>query len=268
MKLTSGVTFTSYNIGELTTKGRQILGFGKPATTLILNKLKEVKFGKSITTPYQSRPAVWGIVMEHVLAMELDDRYEHTGSKTVKHPNPILSEHWLGRVDFTTKDSIAECKAYQIAGFIDYTETILSGDLDLFKKSYRDEYWQIVSGAILNNKKYGEAISFMPNESMFENVRTLIEETNFTEKFLKLDPWKVRFITEERVYDLPVLPKHSQYKPINKLRFEIPEEDKRELTECVVKALFLAENGMKFETATNEELIETLTTPLLQNLLA
>lgn len=228
--------FTSSKISVLTVLGKGDFGFGAGAITYIKDKIKELQLGRGLTLPVYKKEMIWGKCWEVYVHWQLGLEYKLIIDKTTIHPKYAF---WSGSEDFQVEvdgGCISELKCYQLSNHYDYAKCLQKGDVETFKKEFKDEYWQIVSNSIIHNTKHGEAIAFMPTELDLIEMRRLLEETDYVEKHLKDDPWKYRFIYEEDLYNLAFVPSHSDFPSMVKFRFEVPIEDKVFLTERVLKA--------------------------------
>jgi len=235
--------FTSSKIVALTKSGKFEHGFGAPAMTYIKEKQIELKMGSTLDGGNgYSKPIAWGNFMEVIACHKLNsigkDEYIFKTDATIKHPNEYLGDYWSGSSDFLGNTNgkltfISELKCYQKKKFALYSECINMNDVDLLKKQFPQEYWQIVSNCILHNVDVGEAVVYMPYESDYDMI---VEMAN---NYEASDLWKYRFITEDPMYLLPFIKNGGYYKDLNIFRFEIPKEDKEFLTERVENAILL-----------------------------
>lgn len=219
--------FTSSQISKLMTNGKGVHGLGAPALTYIEEKNLEIKLGRSIKTEVYAKDAAWGTFLEQYVFHLLPFGYEWTGTKTDMHPT---IKCWSGSTDFKAGSLIAELKCYQPKKFAQYTDALLSKDIDLIKKEFPDEYWQLVSNAIINQVDIAEAITFMPYRSQLPELREMAENYDGP------DQWKYRFIAEGEDCDLAYLPDNGYYQNLNRFSFEVPKADKEALTERVLLA--------------------------------
>lgn len=220
--------FTSSEIWKLMKTGKGEYGFGEKAITYIEEKNLEIKLGRSIKTEVYSRDMAWGNFLEKVVYDLLPFGYEMTATKTDLHPS---IKCWSGSPDFKIPGVlVADSKCYQPKNFAQYTDALLSKDIELIKKEFPDEYWQLVSNAIINQVDIAEAITFMPYRSQLQELREMAENYDGP------DQWKYRFIAEGEDCDLAYLPDGGYYQNLNRFAFEVPEEDKEALTERVLLA--------------------------------
>lgn len=235
---------TSSKISVLTVSGNGPHGFGAGAITYIKDKIKELDLGRGINLPVYKQDMVWGKAWEPWVHWQLGPEYDLIIDKTTVHPKHPF---WSGSEDFKVNipgGCISELKSYQLSNHYNYVKCLQKQNIELFKKEFKDEFWQIVSNSCIHNTVFGEAIAFMPTEENLIEMRELIENTDYVEKHLKDDPWKYRFIFEKDLYDLPFIPKHSDFPSMVKFRFEVPIEDKVFLAKQVINAQKLIESGV------------------------
>lgn len=228
--------FTSSKISVLTVSGNGKYGFGAGAITYINQKAMELELGRGITLPVNKWEMNWGKLWEVWVHWQLGSEYELVIDKTTVHPKYLF---WSGSEDYklvVDGGGISELKCYQLENFFKYTKCLEKQNIELLKKEFKDEYWQIVSNSCIHNTKYGEAIAFMPTEENLIEMRQLVEDTDYVEKQLKDDPFKYKFIIDRNFWDLPFIPSHSDFPSMTKFRFEVPIEDKIFLTKCVINA--------------------------------
>lgn len=221
--------FTSSEIWKLMVKGRGEYGFGEKATTYIKEKNLEIKLGRSIRTEAYSKAIAWGTVVErYVFEEKLGLEYELLSKSTDVHPTIPF---WSGSKDLIVRHKkIGEIKCYEPKHFAEYTDALLTGNAEFIKQECPEEYWQMVSNAILNQVPVAEAISFIPYKSELAELREFVSNYDCT------DPWKYRFIVESDDEALPHIPDESMYKSLNRVEFEIPAKDIELLTERVTTA--------------------------------
>lgn len=230
---------TSSNASLFMVKGKGEYGFGAGAITYINNKKKEMEYGRGINLPVNKLDILWGHLWEVWVHWNLEPKneYELIIDKTTIHPKYSF---WAGSEDFQVKikgGCIAELKCFQLSNHYDYAKCLEKKDVQVFKKEFDSEYWQIVSNSCIHNTKYGEAIAFMPTEANLIEMRELLEETDYIEKNLKDDPYKYKtWFVDKPLWDLSFIPSHSTFPSMVKFRFEVPIEDKIELTERMIKA--------------------------------
>jgi len=227
---------TSSKISVLTVSGNGKYGFGTGAITYINQKKMELDYGRGISLPVNKWEMSWGKLWEVWVHWQLGSEYELIIDKTTLHPD---YDYWSGSQDFNVKidgGCISELKCYQLENHYKYSKCLEKKNIDILKKEFAAEYWQIVSNSCIHGTNFGEAIAFMPTEENLIEMRQLIDETDYVEKHLKDDPWKYRFVVEKDVWDLPFIPSHSDFPSMTKFRFIVPIEDKIFLTKRVIDA--------------------------------
>lgn len=227
---------TSSNASLFMVSGKGEFGFGAGAITYINGKKKELEYGRGINLPVNKQDILWGKLWEVWVHWQLGGEYELIIDQTTLHPKYSF---WSGSQDFNVKidgGCIAELKCYQLSNHYDYVKCLQAENVELFKKEYPAEYWQIVSNSCIHNTKFGEAIAFMPKESNLIEMRELLEDTDYVEKHLKDDPFKYKFVWDKDLWDLGFIPNHSDFPSMVKFRFEVPISDKIALTERMIKA--------------------------------
>jgi len=216
--------FTSSNIYRLMTEDKKG-GLGKPALTYIEEKNIERRLNRSLETETHTQPMAWGNICERRVFDLLSIEFEHMGNVTKMHPT---IDYWAGSCDLiVTGKKICEIKCYQPKNFAQYTDILLQKDVTLLREERPEEYWQLVSNAIINGVNAAEAISYMPYRSELDAIRDLANNWEGE------DQWKYRFIPEKTDAWLAWVPDGGYYKNLNRFEFEIPKEDIDLLTERV-----------------------------------
>lgn len=221
--------FTSSEIWKLQTTGKGENGFGAAAITYIKEKNLERKLGRSIKTETYAKAMAWGNLIERfVFEEKLGLEYEIHSKTTDVHPT---INYWAGSKDLIVRGiKVGEIKCYEPKNFAIYTDALLTGDVEIIKKECPEEYWQIVSNAIINQVPKGEAITYIP----YRKELPLIRE--YASNYDGADQWKYRFIAEADEDALAYIPDNGYYKDLNRFEFEIPQKDIDLLTENVKKA--------------------------------
>ena len=91
-------------------------------------------------------------------------------------------------------------------------------------------YWQIVSNAIITGKSKGELIIFCPYHSQLDELRMLAQ--NMPSDVLSHYYWIANSMDNE----LPYLLNGGKYRNLNRIIFDVPEDDIAFLTDRVLKA--------------------------------
>lgn len=225
--------------------------WSKPALTYFQQKRIERKLGKCIDTNGYSRPMAWGNFMEYVVFSHLGLEYKIVSQQSEEHHDPEFKDIWSGSKDlFVPNVKIGEIKCYQLEKFCLYTDAITApitktftfdDKLENLRTNFTQEYYQMVSNAIINKVNKAEAITFAPFESELEDIRDLVRNYEGPDK------WKYRFIEEEDPDNLPVLKDGGHYNNLNIFEFTVPEQDKQLLTEKVrlAKSEIIVDNPTK-----------------------
>lgn len=220
--------FTSSKIHLLVKSGRAKKDkFTVQGYSYIEAKRYERKLKKSIDIEKYSRAMAWGKFLEMYVFSLIGLEYKIDSLSTV-----IKNEYWAGSTDLLVGGiKVADIKCYEPLKFCKYSEALMRGDIELLKKNFEQEYWQLVSNAIINKTPKAEAICFMPYESELEEIRKMADNYDGA------DQWKYRFIVESPKSELAYMPNDSEYKNINTFEFEVPQEDKDFLTQRVEDAV-------------------------------
>jgi len=223
--------FSSSEIASLLSVSTDKKSFGKPAHTYINKKNIERKMGIYLKPNILTRPMVWGHFMEYyVFENYLGSDYEPLGDTTFVHPEHSF---WVGSPDYrnTTKSIISDCKAYERENFANYADVIMTNDVELLKKEFPSEYWQLISNACITGMKYIQPILFMPYQSELMKVR---EATEMYDGWIPLH--LLRYIYESVDADLNYLPDNGFYPNLVTNIFEAPQADIELLTNKVLEA--------------------------------
>lgn len=228
--------FTSSKVHLLCANGRSKVNddsenkWSAGAVTYINEKANEKRFGKCLDVGgVPSQPARWGTFLEMVIYSKLGLEWSIVSKETRKHPK--YSDFWSGSPDLIVEGKkIGEIKCYQPKNFCNYNNMLMKQDVQLFKKDFAQEYWQIVSNACIYDVPFGEAISYMPYEEELEEIIQLAVDQDDASQ------WQYRFIAEGSKETLPHIKKGGYYSSITTFGFDIPKEDKEFLEERIVKA--------------------------------
>lgn len=207
---------------------------GKPSSsfyTYAEEVAAEIYIGRSSKTEVKTRPMLWGSLMEIVLFNELGMGW------TMSHKNTILHRDypsiWSGTPDFIATDKVAEAKCFEPKNFGLLSMCLDKNNVTLFKENFKEIYWQVVSNAVLSNKKKAVVITYMPKKSELLEIIEKVEDTDFLEDN-NLKPTDYYFISKENIESLPYLPDDSNASSINSFEFEVPEEDIKFMTDRVL----------------------------------
>lgn len=219
--------FTSSEIYNLMKNGRG----GKRSTatdTYIDEKRIEKRLGRTLNADVSNRAMIWGNVCENIVYGKLDQlKYIYCSDETILHPTIGC---WAGTPDFLTVDSVVDSKCpYTLKAFTQLADITIANDLEKFKTTKPEYYWQLVSNSILANKTHAELIAYCPFLSELPAIRDLVE--NFDG-----DQNKYSWIFFAKDDDLPYLIEGLYYQNKYHFKFEVPQEDKKLLTEKVIEA--------------------------------
>ena len=226
-------------------------GFGESALTYIEEKRAERSLGRSIDTGATSNEMIWGHVMEayafeYCMGME----YKSASKKALLHPK---YNFWAGSPDFEKPKTGGEMKCFYPKKFYTLSKELIKLNdglitLDDFKNNTKSKlneiFYQVLSNTVILGHSRCEIMAFTPTEEQLIHVIDLLEDTDFAEK-IGLNPWNVRFIVErrEKLYELPYIPKHSNWPNMVSHEFDLPIDDVIALTKAVIAAEKELNNG-------------------------
>lgn len=220
--------FTSSKIFLLMSNGKDKTSIGKPGLTYIAKKNLERRINRSLDGAGYSREMAWGTFLEQRVLDLIGMEYELTSQQTDQHPE---IPYWSGSKDLIVRGlKVADIKCYQLENFCGYTDALLTGNTEKIKEEWPQEYWQLVSNAIINNTPNAEAITYCPYRSELGEIRQMAYD------YTDLDAWKYRFIYEAPESELANIEDGGYYKNLNKFEFEVPQADKDALTNRVREA--------------------------------
>lgn len=218
--------FTSSEIWKLTTEGKTKGTFGKPAISYIKEKEYERKLGRSLNTESFSYPTSWGHLCEIYAHSLLPLDYVLQSKEVLTHPT---IDNWRGSPDLLTDERVGDIKCpYTMKSFCEMVEAC--SKVETFKSEYFEYYWQLVSNAILTDKKYIELIVFCPFKSELDWVKDMADNYEGD------DPFQFKWIYDANIKKLPYLIDGNFYTNLNIFTFELDEEDVEYLTSKVLKA--------------------------------
>ena len=223
---------TSSNIHKIMTTGKGIHGFGAPAITYISELNLERRMQVSLKQEVYSRPMAWGKLIEMWVFKDdnyLDTSFQSCGDKTLSHPT---CEFWAGSPDYksTSKSIIAECKGYERKNFAAYADAIATGDTEIIKRDCPEEYWQMVSNAIILGFTKVQPVLFMPYKSELADIRLFAGDVDVD------NPFMFKWISDSMDAQLPYLVDGGYYNNFNSCILEVPQKDIDFLTERVMLA--------------------------------
>lgn len=236
-------SFTSSEIADLTTKGKDKTQLGAPAKTYIKAKNYERRLGRSLNTNVSAKPMQWGNLVEPHVFAALPIDYSLNSQETIAHTQ--YGDFWVGSpdgfrytkvgmggLDHSKIDTVIDIKCpFTHLSFCDLVEPLYNGltgmdAINAIRDGHKEGdtyYWQLVSNAILSGADHCELIVYMPYLSEIDAIR-LAAEGNPECSWMQ---WAA---------DLPYLNDEGYYKNINVIRFTPPAEDRTFLEDCVVRA--------------------------------
>lgn len=215
--------FTSSGIHALLSKDRSGNGFGKPALTYIEEKRMERRLGRALTNESGARPLVWGKLVEAMAFGMMPFDYELASQETIPHHD---IDFWKGSPDGTSSDAVFDIKCpFTMKSFCQLADCETIEEVRTNHSDGDKYYWQLVSNAILTGKSSAELVVFMPLLSQLDQIRAMAEDNRSA-------AW-IMFAEDN---ELPYIPDGGYYKPLNTIRFQIPQSDKNLLTEKVIEA--------------------------------
>lgn len=213
-------------------------GFTPAGISYIEEKIYERRHGGSLDSNNDSFSTQWGLLCEKYVFSILPTHYELMGDMPKIHPD---TDYWRGSPDAINHQikSVVEIKCpYTRLSFSKLVEPLYRGmdgmDAMNFIRENHSEgeayYWQIVSNAILTGMNKGELIVFMPKKNDIEEIRDMLyvmkdDEQRKYYRFVMLE--------NER---FPHLNDNSEYKSLNRIVFDVSEEDKILLTSRISDA--------------------------------
>jgi hypothetical protein len=222
--------FTSSQAAKLLTTGRDKKSFGAPALKYIRQKNIERILGRSISIESDAKPLQWGRLCETLVFEQLSTDYQLLSQETTVHPD---YDFWVGSADAEKEDTCCEIKCPMTieSWFLLVAGGSIFALIDGFDymgvhfdpHPQGEEYFnQIISNALINKKKYGELIVFIPYFSQLPMIRQEAEFQGIN--------W-LKYASDE---ELPYIHEGGEFKNITKIRFEIPQKEAALLTEKVV----------------------------------
>lgn len=226
--------FTSSNMWKLLTKPKGESEWSEKALTYIQEKNWERKLQRTLGIEKFARATAWGHLMELRVHELMDDiQYRATGKVTISHP---AIEFWKGSPDMINEAEsiVGDTKGYELKAFCEYVDALTiakeTNSLDALKKSHPEEFWQLVSNAIITGSKFIEAVVYVPYLSEIKDIKELANLYDGADQF------RYKYIYDAESNELPYLIDGGYYKNLNIFRFEVPQADKDLLTERVLKA--------------------------------
>jgi len=247
---------TSSTIASITANGTAKGSIGAPFFTYLEECRYELGLLQNLEGEVEVIATEWGKVVESFVHKKLPKNYKFHSDKTKAHPK---HPRWVGTPDGSdvkkvldqwideaitdikcplTKKSFCQLVSglYEIiptGGVKRFIDPDMNKVVEMLRKKAKDGnkfYWQLVSNSCIFNTKYAELIVFMPfyetlQEILKYNDSLDIENDKNRNNGKPKQSYLVTMagLTEKR---LPYLLKESGYQEVNKIRFEVPLEDK------------------------------------------
>lgn len=227
--------FTSSNISALLSDGKTKGTFGKPFYTYVAEKNMERRLGRSLNDISTAKPLVWGKLLENRCFDLLGMEYRLMSQDTIQHKE---IDFWSGSPDGVKLNpkTVIDIKCpMTLKSFCQFVDCIDIGEgktIENIREHHPDGekyYWQLVSNAILTDASVAELIIYLPYKSELQAIREYCEETD-------MNPNKIAWIAFAEDDDLPYLIDGGYYKNIYTFSFDVPESDKKLLTDRVIEA--------------------------------
>ena len=247
--------FTSSGISALMSSGKAKGTFGKPFYTYVEEKYFETKLLRRLDNESNAKPTSWGKLVERHAFDQLGTEYNLVSQETIVHPSIEL---WAGSPDlvkYDTGKTVCDIKCpMTLKSFCTFYECETIEEVRDKHKDGEDYYWQLVSNSILLNTKYAELIIYVPYYYELVQIRELANNYDG-------DQNKVAWINWAGDDDLPYIPEESEYKNLKVIRFEVPESDKKALTERVNAAISEIQKMLLPKASNTIKTTETVETP-------
>lgn len=231
--------FTSSEIVALTKKAKDGKGFGAPALKYIRQTNMERRLGRSLDGDTVAKPLTWGKLLEGHVFNLLGLEYTLSSTQTDLHP---VIPFWAGSKDGLKLDddgTVVDIKCpVTLESFCNLVDPLYDGlkgmdAMNAIRDNHSDGdkyYFQLVSNSIINSTRFAELIVYMPFKSELEEIRQLAQMVDADQ--LSRHYWIAMAGPDE----LPFILDKGFYQNVNIIRFEVPEEDKLLLINCVEKA--------------------------------
>lgn len=208
-------------------------GFSAGGLTYIKQRKQERKRKRSQSMDGSSQATAWGDLCELRVYDMIGLEWTIESKTTSAHKRV---KYWTGSRDLIVpKKKIGEIKGYYPERFCDFADVLLKKDVDLFRREFPEEYWQIVSSAAIEGVPNGEALLYQPYDSEAGEIAKLLE--NLPED---ANMWRFKTffdtITVGDLYKLPFQPDDSGYPNLVTFEFKIPKEDLKFLESRIKEA--------------------------------
>lgn len=230
--------------GSSVTQVPDLESLGDKALTYIEERNMERGLGRSLDNEANSRPTLWGKLVERRVFDILPTSYQLVSQETIIHPE---IEYWGGSPDankFDAGRTVCDIKSpFTLKSFCKLVAPLyrgLSGTeaMDYVRLNHDDGdkyYWQLISNAILTESQWAELIVYVPYRDELDKIRDLVGYLEDEEQR------KYGWLANAPDDELPWIVKDRKYKNLNIIRFPVPDEDKSFLKSRVLLA------GLKLE---------------------
>ena len=213
--------------------------FGVKALSYIAEKRMERRLGRTLNSDTDARPLSWGHLLEKHVFDQLGLEYRLQSHETIEHSS---IDWWCGSPDamkFGDEMTVVDFKApYTLKAFCELVDPLYEGKsgeevIAAIRENHEHGekyYWQILSNAILTGAKYGELIVYAPFVSELEAIRELSRNWSGDKQH------RFRWVDYAADDELTHILDGGFYKSINIVRWEISEQDKKDLTVRVTEA--------------------------------
>jgi len=201
--------------------------------TYVQEKIWEAKLKRSINTPANTRPIIWGKVMEvYCLQRKLGLNYRDANN-TGRLRHDKLSQ-WTGVPDTLRNGVVGDIKCQSsLIKFCKLNDAIDSG-LEALIAEVPEYYWQLVSNAVLTGVDKAELILFVPYASELEEIQNFVAGLDDNE-IEGLSQFQLKWIFDEiadfmmegKEPSFAYLPDGSDYKDLTIYEFDVPPTAKK-----------------------------------------
>ena len=232
--------FTSSEIVALTTNGKAIGSWGKPAFTYIEECNMERRLGMALENEIDAKPTSWGKLIEKRPFDQLSTAYHLCSDETLSHPS---IDFWKGSPDVKKFARVAlvaigdlKCPMTRksfcqlLDPYYENSNLVYEGQtIEAVRANHQQGekyYWQIVSNVIIAAAIAGvdpctikgELIVYMPYKSELDEIRELASSAGESGEYTK---W-IYFANDDQ---LPNIIEGKHYKSVNVIEFDIPRAD-------------------------------------------
>jgi hypothetical protein len=223
--------------GSSVTQVPDLESLGDKALTYIEERNMERGLGRPLDNEANSRPTLWGKLVERRVFDILPTDYQLVSQETIVHPE---FDFWAGSPDANKFDhgrTVVDIKCpMTLKSFCKLVAPLYRGlsgmeAMEYVRLNHDDGekyYFQLVSNAILTESRFAELIVYAPFEDELTHIRQLVMYLEDE------DQRKYGWLVNADDNELPFIRKGGKYNNLNVIRFEVPDEDKR-LLESRVK---------------------------------